>query len=158
MELCQAIDVAFADAPRPSDDRITICGGKECGEIADYFRGKTQKGHSTWDLRCHEMARTLFTDEAYRYFLPAFMWATIEDIEQAEAIPDLIVHSLSPSSYEPALRVLAYDRMRCLSPLQLNVVRQFLEWLQSLEPNDADIYTVLYHLARPIPEHDLQTP
>ncbi len=87
----ELIESTFADAPYPGDDRITDhedC--LECAEIAEYFRGTSWRVHSLAKLWEHHAALSLFTPDAFHYFLPAFMLATLEQPREADLIPHSI--------------------------------------------------------------------
>ncbi len=149
MDLAHEIEAAFADVPYPGEDCIEACAtatmsDEDGREIADYFRGKTNRGHSIDDLCNVETALFFFEPQAYHYFLPAFMLATIEDIRRAEAIPDLIVESLARSHR-------ACDRLHCLSIRQKRAVRAFLAWLQEMNLFDRSIDGASYRVWRSIP-------
>lgn len=92
MSLKETIKEAFADVPYPGDNNITRCPYhcKPCEEIAEYFKGKGWEGHSVEDLRDHHTALSLFTPEAFHYFLPAFMLASIESYDKMDILPDSI--------------------------------------------------------------------
>ena len=102
MELGQfrvSLEHAFAKVPYPSDDNITDCEYKrscgnsclDCLQIADYFHGKNWRREKTKDLRRNEDALNLFTVEALHYFLPAFVWAVLEDKQEADVLYDKLI-------------------------------------------------------------------
>ncbi|MDB6112373.1 MAG: hypothetical protein JWR69_4123 [Pedosphaera sp.] len=92
MALKELIQEAFAGVPYPGDDNITRCpyNCSECRRIADYFKGKEWAQQGTEELRKHHVALSLFTPEAFHYFLPAFMLASIDSYEKGDVIPDAI--------------------------------------------------------------------
>jgi hypothetical protein len=92
MSLQERIKAAFADVEYPGDNNIIHCPYhcRPCREIANYFKGKTWEGHSVQNLRDHHTALSLFTPEAFHYFLPAFMLASIESYDQVYVLPDSI--------------------------------------------------------------------
>ena len=87
-----AIRAAFADVPYPGDNNITRCPYhcRTCREIADFFKGKTWEGHALEDLRDHHTALSLFTPEAFHYFLPAFMLGSLDSPDKINLLPDAI--------------------------------------------------------------------
>jgi hypothetical protein len=90
-DVASLIETAFADTPRPGDAFDDISATKQDDEgIVDYFRGTTWRGHAVADLRYHSVALSFFTDAAFRYWLPAFMLASLEDAEAADVIPENI--------------------------------------------------------------------
>ncbi len=92
MSLKQTIQKAFADVSYPGDDNITHCPYKcaECRRIAEYFKGRDWQGQSVDELRKHHVALSLFTPEAFHYFLPAFMLVSLDSYEKGDVIPDAI--------------------------------------------------------------------
>lgn len=92
MALKQTIETAFAEVPYPGDDNITRCPYHcaECRRIADFFKGKTWPHLTLEGLRAHHVALSLFTPEAFHYFLPAFMLVSMVSYEKGDVIPDAI--------------------------------------------------------------------
>jgi hypothetical protein len=92
MALKQTIETAFANVPYPGDDNITRCSYHcaECRRIAEFFKSKTWSDLTLEDLRAHHVALSLFTPEAFHYFLPAFMLASMVSYEKGDVIPDAI--------------------------------------------------------------------
>jgi hypothetical protein len=92
MPLKDTIEKAFAGVEYPGDSNITRCpyNCSECRRIAAFFKDKTWVGHTMEDLRLHHVALTLFTPEAFHYFLPAFMLVSLEKYEKGDVIPDAI--------------------------------------------------------------------
>ena len=92
MSLKQAIEEAFADVPYPGDGNITKCpyNCSECTRVALYFKGKEQAGHKEEDLRAFHVALSLFTPEAFQFFLPSFMMMSLNSYEKGDIIPDAI--------------------------------------------------------------------
>ncbi|EEF63272.1 DUF6714 family protein [Pedosphaera parvula] len=92
MSLKQSIEEAFADVTYPGDNNITRCpyNCRECRRIAEYFRGKQWTGYPVEELRNNNAALSLFTPQAFHYFLPAFMLASIDFYEKGDVIPDAI--------------------------------------------------------------------
>ena len=87
-ELVSQIKKAFAATPPPGIEDLDICDDPNDEGVVDYFRGTTWLGHRPQDLRYHGIAMFLFTDEAYRYWLPAFMLAVLENPSESDDIVD----------------------------------------------------------------------
>lgn len=93
MPLRQTIVAAFKDVAYPGDNNITRCPYhcSECRRIATFFKGKTGGGNITLEeLRNYHVALSLFTPEAFHYFLPVFMLASMVGYEKGDVIPDSI--------------------------------------------------------------------
>lgn len=92
MTLKESISQAFADVSYPGDNNITRCpyNCTECRRVAEFFKGKENYGHTAEALRDYHVALSLFTPEAFQFFLPAFMLASMDSYEKGDVIPDSI--------------------------------------------------------------------
>src|SRR5690242_3388954 len=92
MGLKDTIEKAFAAVAYPGDNNITRCpyNCAECRRIGEYFKGRDWTGHKIEDLRKNNVALSLFTPEAFHYFLPLFMLASMDSYEKGDVIPDAI--------------------------------------------------------------------
>lgn len=92
MTLKQTIERAFADVSMPEDGNITHCPYhcSECGRIAAFFKGRSSGGLTLEEMRAQHVALSLFTPDAFHYFLPAFMLASLGSYEKGDVIPDAI--------------------------------------------------------------------
>ncbi len=98
MSVRQHITEAFCDVAPPPRGNITSCPCPECSEIAQYFAGTTWQGHTPRNLRIHSAALSLLTPAAYRYWLPAFMLAEIDDPETADIIAEGMAYDFTESN------------------------------------------------------------
>jgi hypothetical protein len=92
MTLKERIATAFADLTPPADEHITHCPYQcfECTAVAGFFKGKKWQDISVADARHYHGALNVFTPEAFQYFVPAFMSASIEAYNNHDIIPDSI--------------------------------------------------------------------
>jgi len=90
--LKQTIETVFADVPYPGDENITRCPYecRECRRIANFFKGRQWTGQTAEELRQYHVALSLFTPQAFRYFLPAFMLVSLDGYERGDVIPDAV--------------------------------------------------------------------
>ena len=110
MDLREVIESAFAAVPYPGDDCIIAGSSEEGDELKTYFLRRSWRGHSAQQLRYHDSALGLFTEDALLYFLPAFLIASIEDPETADTIPSRILGIFTaPGNYKPQSHE-AFDR------------------------------------------------
>lgn len=65
---------------------------------SDYFTGKSWRGHGVEKLRWYESSLAFFTPAAFRYYLPAFMLAELEDPQVADVIAEGILFHLTDGS------------------------------------------------------------
>jgi hypothetical protein len=92
MSLKQRIEEAFVGVSYPGDDNITHCpyNCSECRRIAVFFKDKPSVGYKAEELRPYHVALSLFTPEAFQFFLPGFMLASMDSYEKGDVIPDAI--------------------------------------------------------------------
>jgi hypothetical protein len=129
----QRIEAAFADAQPPDERNITVCNCVECNEIAATFQGKHWNEIPLDLLRYNSEAMCFFTPEAYRYYLPAYMMASLQDYIAADTITEFIVYGLiAPAE---ASRVQVYrQKMEGFTSLQRNAIESFLQFLKAQYP------------------------
>ncbi len=124
-ELRNVIMEAFQTNPYPGDDFDKISATTVDEDIVECFRGSTWAGHLIADLRKHHVALTFFTIEAFRYWLPAFMLAELEDPDEADIIAEHIAWNLSDQEYGP-------DRLSTFSQYELMAVSAFLRFCEDI--------------------------
>jgi len=136
---------AWSGFEPPPLDRITTHKCSECDEIADYFGGTVWYDLTDINaLRYHEVALALFAPEAFHYYLPAFMRATLRDPSGADVIPEGIMSSLELELNSRSLR------LELFTAEQRRVVAQFLRALPELQVAETDDVEILA-LAMEIP-------
>src|SRR5690349_8547569 len=94
-EVSRKIERAFAETPAPRREFTDISASYDDEGIVAYFRGLSWRGHQAGELRKHDAALSLFTDKAFRYWLPAFMLAELEEPETADVIAERIAYHFS---------------------------------------------------------------
>ena len=62
--------------------------------MAGYFKGKKWQDITTNDARHYHGALNVFTPEAFHFFVPAFMCASIDAYDRQDIIPDSIRYHL----------------------------------------------------------------
>src|SRR4029434_4808977 len=118
----RTIVAAFASTPAPDPKNISTPTYDDEG-VQDYFAGKDWRGHSVRMSRYHSSALTVSTPEACRYFLPAFLVASLDDPEEADVIPDCICWSLIPD------QAIDYEfRRGCFSAAEREAIGAFVRY------------------------------
>jgi hypothetical protein len=123
MDLRGRIETAFATVSPPAPDNLVVPTYDDEGVVL-FFRGKSWRELSVEDLRRHEVALSFFSAEAFRYYLPAFMLADLDDPVRADIIgPGILFHFSPPSPYwAPQLR----SRLALFSREQKDAIVQFV--------------------------------
>jgi hypothetical protein len=89
---------AFASVARPGRDEITGHKCEECDELMNTFSSleanavPPQIVDSTFDQL------PLFTPEAYRYFLPAYLLKCLDDFDPDNSVCEFVIYSLTPQA------------------------------------------------------------
>jgi hypothetical protein len=74
-------------------------------------------------LRAHEESLGFFTAAAFRYYLPAYIVASIRHPDEADVIPDGIIFHLKNDLAGGS------KRLSTFSPNEREAVARFIEWL-----------------------------
>jgi hypothetical protein len=137
MTLKEKIAAAFADVPQPGDDTITRCPYQcfECTAVAGFFKGKSWQDIAVADARHYHGALNVFTPEAFHYYLPAFMFASIDSYDKHDIIPDSIRYHLE---FNLEHRDYFNVRMSKFSPAQKRVITEFLRHMESRGAGSAE--------------------
>lgn len=131
MGLKQTIAEVFAAVPYPGDANITRCPYhcSECQRIANFFKGKTWTGFTLEELRNYHVALSLFTPEAFQFFLPAFMLVSADAYQKGDVIPDAIRFHFE---YSQEMRGHFAVRMSKFSRAQRKVIIDYLVHMERL--------------------------
>lgn len=92
--ICQAINDAFSDTPYPGDVNIVDDMRGEGTIVAETFRGKHWKEVSPETLFFYKNSIPFLSADAYRFYLPAFMLASLDN----QDILEFVLYSLDPKS------------------------------------------------------------
>jgi uncharacterized protein DUF6714 len=126
---------AFANTPYPGDDNLVVNQSDqdpECREIARAFVSKRWEDVSPDMLREHAQALPLFTPSAFRYYLAAYMIASIDPGPEAETLRDLATFNLTPPRRDRAWRSEFFDsRASQFTTAEKGAIRSFLEWVEA---------------------------
>lgn len=140
--LRQQIERSFESTEYPGHDKLVYDNTGyhlECSEIATAFKDKHWKDIPLDLLRYHSAALSFFTPEAYSFFLPAYLLATLDDYFEADVIPGSVIFSLIPPTDPQDVAIygeLSRRRLQALRPEQREAIRSFLEFLKREHPED----------------------
>jgi len=128
MQLVDDIKEAFGKTPYPGSNCNQISVSYDDEGIYEYFVGSDQFDHHVSDLRYHSCALSFFTNEAFRYWLPAFMIAELTEPDEADIIGESIAYQLS-SAIGGSSRLGVFDHTELLA------IRAFLNWCKGDHEN-----------------------
>jgi hypothetical protein len=100
-ELMRHIRAAFADAPPPADDNIVCHDCDECRALYNDVRGHTPDELSdSWVEKSFDQL-VFFSDDAKRYYLPAFL--RVGALKPDSTVAQFVLYSLSdPFRMQPS--------------------------------------------------------
>lgn len=129
-KLTDAIAKAFAQVPRPEDKDYTSSTGGEDYEESSQFFGKDWHTLSPDFLHTYRDVLFWFKPEAFLYYLPAFLNASIvADDENA-----IYVHTILQLLKKKSENSFSRARWGQLSDDQIRVLHEWLKWVLSKAP------------------------
>ncbi len=105
------IESAFADTPYPGDDRIGW--SHEAESIRELFQGMHWRTLPVSFIYEHRVDLMYFTDDGFRFFLPAFMLALLNHPDDVDRLSLNLLLRLCPPNAFPGQ--LSPDSIRSLS-------------------------------------------
>lgn len=128
-ELRAQIRAAWADAVRPSDEKI--CDTYDDEGVVAYFAGRSWDGHDVRSLRYHSVGLSFFLPEAFCYYLPAYLLAVLEDANAADVVYDGILYHLEPSQLGMQWADSYRARIDGFDEAQKEALVGYLEWCRA---------------------------
>lgn len=129
-ELIARIRRAWAGMTPPAAGAISMPTYDDEG-VSTYFAGKSWEGHDARALRRLDFATSVFTEEAFAYYLPAYLIAAIEDPDTLDVVTDFILYSLAGKERGPAV-------IARLDAAQRSVLREYLQLVRHREGDVMD--------------------
>lgn len=144
-EIKHLIEEAFADVPYPGHDRIVYSPGNwEAAEYRAEFAEKHWREVIEPVLLQRRRVLSMFSIEGLRFYLPAYLIATIDFPAEAAEWSGPLIRVLYPDCDPPwtggeKVRDYAMHQwdqlMRVLTAQQKHAIRLFLEYLLATEPD-----------------------
>ena len=121
------IIAAFSSVPRPSKENIARHQCEKCEELRNVF------GRLRWEaiepeiLEKYYSKLSLFTPQAFRYFLPAYLLQSLEGFNDENIVCQFTIYSLAPIGEEDdAARKWWLERIEEFTQEQKDVIAAFL--------------------------------
>jgi hypothetical protein len=147
--LCRHIRESFGPMPYPGDEKIVTGYNSEDKEILRLLKGQYWQEVSWLSLDLLREALIFLTPEGFRFYLPAFMLICLLDYYRADVTSRHVVNCLTlhlaadgrwkPSEAEEKERWWHdwfFERVSGFSPLQAQVIREFLEYMRDIHGED----------------------
>lgn len=129
--LLEEIEAAFGDLSIPAEGDVVYDNSGyhlECNQVREKFRGRHWRDLTTEFLNEDPQALFFFSPVGFRFFVPAFVRASIQDYENADTLPDVVVHSLTKPD-DPGLVSWHRARLQALSARQRQALEKSLSFL-----------------------------
>jgi hypothetical protein len=123
------IELAFVNASYPGDDQLVYDASyPDVAETRDAFKGRDWRDLDVSFLRRNAEALSFLTPEGLRYYLPAFMIASMLEPKRADAIPLFVCLSLTPPQTGESDLADFKRRMAIFDSAERSAIRAFLSY------------------------------
>lgn len=137
LRLSRKIEAAWRDTVRPADSRIVDLRGAEYDRLRDAFRGThwtDWSGRPAKQLWAFRDLLPLFTTEALRFYLPAFLLARLRAMEGTGDLADALLHAFrEPRRGVPFKRELVEERIAGLNDAQRDALAAYFRFERDAE-------------------------
>jgi hypothetical protein len=145
-ELIQQIESSFVDSHLAGDYELVVNPEHfEADELIRNFKGKNWQEIKLKTLYWHRLSLPLFTVEAFRYFLPAFLVvplrASLHSKYNPSEILEFVFYGLISSSGEPNRTLKLNEIINGLSIEQMSAVENFVKYFLEKNPLHAKFYS-----------------
>ncbi len=135
-DLRREIEEAFPLAPIPEPP---FPAGRIADDVAAHFSGRSWRAVEAGILRTQPRILERLTPEAFRYYIAAYLMASIEDPVDDDILPSLIVTSVAARGTDA----------RKLAPAQRKVVARFLAaHVDDSDLRGGNLLAALQHLSQ----------
>ena len=137
--LVQEIENAFSDTSYPSDNTIVPLYNNEphcaeCAELAETFRDKTWKSVPIKTLAGWRGSLSLFTNEAFQYYLPAFLQAALLHTAETDTLWENIFYILTPPEENTGSKMERFlQRISGFTNKQKDVLKRYMRLYLEIE-------------------------
>jgi hypothetical protein len=133
------IENAFASVNYPGDARIVYDNSGfhlECEQTKEAFKGKGWKELMLPFIIDHYAALYFFTAEAFQFYLPAYLVASVKHYDQADRVPGAVIFSLTLRPLDQVSRDSFFSKIELFSVAQKKVIIEFLEFMRDEHGED----------------------
>ena len=137
--IIDAIEMAWAEVPYPGDKNIFTPTSYDDEGITEYFSGTDWRHHPAEDLRrrCFALSR-FFTPPAFHYWLPAYLFAALENPLEFSQGTECLIDSFLPGRVDDLLEkmaLLTFDQKLAVIMVFESLVRTYRD---SSYPEDSE--------------------
>jgi hypothetical protein len=138
-DLAHQVELAFANVPYPGDDKIVAHPNTSISShLPALLAGKHWKELSLEVIIQENLSLPLLTPEGFRFYLPAFLRASLLFPDQVDILPSNIFSSLTPPDGEGIQEQAFFSRMNGFTQQQIEAIRAFVKMYVSIESSYPD--------------------
>ncbi|NJL88244.1 MAG: hypothetical protein HC886_23475 [Leptolyngbyaceae cyanobacterium SM1_1_3] len=139
VRVVQKTQTAFATSQYPGDDDLVEDKSYwEAINLSEQFRGKDWKKIDLKVLKKNRFSLSLFTPEAFHYYLPTFILASVLHPDEVDTLPDSVFYSLTPPEEEGAEMDKFRRRTENFNATQRESIREYIELYTTIETSYSD--------------------
>jgi hypothetical protein len=140
----RAIRHGFSIVPFTRSERLVAHECTECAFVACAFAWKTWNTIATATVVAHKDGFPLLSEDAKRYYLPAWMLAYIDDARGVDTGADAIIAYLTPPRGRKTRNWEAFaERAQLFNGVERDAIYAFLTFVETREPERADVAQAL---------------
>jgi hypothetical protein len=106
--LIQRIRKVFPAHPAPNPDNVVVGSSGEAVSVKSLLAGTAWMALKNEDLLRENSALGFLTDEAFRYYLPAYMMLLLTDLKNADILASSVIRQLTLPLEVDTLRLMNY--------------------------------------------------
>jgi len=136
-DLADQIEKAFGPEQYPGDNRLAKGSSMEATEVSTFLRGRRWQDLSVEELTRNHESLFFMTADAVRYYIPAFLIASVRHYDDSDQIPSTLVFFLNPCAMnDPHYQSRFRERFGLLNDSERNAIKAFLEHLRDTHSED----------------------
>ncbi len=124
--LIREIREAFAECTPPSDAQLLHPDCMDDVDVLEFYGGVRWQDMTDEMVVYGYAAPTAFSPLAFRYYLPAYLIWTLNNLDSAEHASESILLALDPGTSKEMLHDFRKSKFSLFTPAQIAVVKNFL--------------------------------
>lgn len=132
-ELHALIEKVFSKVKMPERGSIVSMNDPESLDVENSLCGKPWQSISPELIYSNRVGIFFLTPQAYRYYLPAYMLASIRDLTATDNVADSIIYGFT---FREKCKDFTYSRLRAFTSEELDVITEFIKFMKQEYPNE----------------------
>lgn len=124
--LIHEISEAFAEQSPPPSEELLHPNCMDDGDIKDFYGGVRWEDMTEAMIASNYAAPTFFSAQAFRYYLPAYLIWTLNNLDSVEYVGESILHALNPDAAGEIHHDFMKSKYSFFAPSHIAVIKKFL--------------------------------